>query len=223
MRFKIPILPLLIFVFLGIPRGVAQQSENVFEKDIQAFEKADQENIPAPGGILFVGSSSIRAWYTLEDDFSEYPVINRGFGGSQIEDAIYFFDRVVSKYQPSQVVLYSGDNDIAVGKSPEKVFADFKDFAGLVKEKLPEAELVFLSVKPSTLRWSMYPEMEEVNKKVREYAKNDKDVVFVDVSSDMLTSEGVPDETLLLDDGIHMTRKGYELWVDILKPYLKKQ
>lgn len=145
--------------------------EIAFEKDIRAFEKADEENLPEPGGIFFLGSSSIRAWYTLSEDFPEYPVINRGSGGSQIEDVIYFFDRVAAKYQPNQIVLYSGDNDIAVGKSPERVFSDFVEFAGMVKDKLPGTELVVLSIKPSTLRWSMYPDMEEVNRMIKDDAK----------------------------------------------------
>lgn len=216
------IVPLLVCCFIGISQGVSQETENAFEKDIRAFEKADEENMPEPGGILFVGSSSIRAWYTLSEDFSKYPVINRGFGGSQIEDVIHFFDRVVAKYQPSQIVLYSGDNDIAVGKSSERVFSDFKEFAGMVKEKLPGTELIVLSIKPSTLRWSMYPDMEAVNKKMKYYAQRHQGVEFVDVSSDMLTADGVPDESLLLDDGIHMTPEGYEIWTNILEPYLKK-
>src|SRR5690554_5849357 len=143
----------LLFFLLYGPAAVGQ---NVWEKEIQKFEQQDRVEMPAPGGILFVGSSSIRGWRSVAEDYPDRHVINRGFGGSEIGDVLHFFDRVILKYEPRQVVLYAGDNDIASGKSAETVFGNFKKLVGKFEEQLPDTELIFLSIKPSTARWEMY-------------------------------------------------------------------
>ncbi|GGK62283.1 SGNH/GDSL hydrolase family protein [Rufibacter glacialis] len=212
---------LLAMVFLFQP-VLAQKPSNplVWEKEMRAFEKADSANMPAPGGIVFTGSSSVRGWRTLKQDFPDKPVLNRGFGGSRINDATYHFDRIVKKYQPKQVLLYSGDNDIASGKNAEMTFEEFKLFAKKMKEELPKAEFVYLSIKPSPARWKMYPEMEEANKKIKRYAFWHRKVKYVDVSNPMLGPDGKPKPELYVADGIHMTPTGYELWKKIVEPYL---
>lgn len=210
---------LLFFVLYG-PTALGQ---NVWEKEIQKFEQQDQVEMPAPGGILFVGSSSIRGWRSVAEDYPGRHVINRGFGGSEIGDVLHFFDRVILRYQPRQVVLYAGDNDIASGKSAETVFGNFQKLVGKFEEELPDTELIFLSIKPSTARWEMYPQMSKVNSMVEELAQRKENVTYVDVSSAMLNQEGVPNESYLLGDGLHMTQEGYELWARILEPYLIKE
>lgn len=217
------IFTVLSFLFLLQP-ALAQKPDNptIWEKEIQAFEKLDSANMPAPGGIVFTGSSSVRGWRSLPQDFPDYPIIMRGFGGSRIGDATYFFDRIVKKYQPKQVFLYSGDNDIASGKDAEMTFEQFKAFAKKMKKELPKAELVYLSIKPSLSRWNLYPEMEKANKKIKCYAFWHSNVKFVDVSSVMLGADGKPKPELFIGDGLHMTPAGYELWRQIVKPYLRK-
>ena len=123
-----------------------------FETEIAAFEKWDHQNAVPQNCILFVGSSTIRLWQTA-DAFPDLPVINRGFGGSTIPDVNHFADRIVFKYKPRTIVFYSGDNDIAAGRSPDKVFADFETFAKSVHERLPNTQLIYLAIKPSPLRW----------------------------------------------------------------------
>src|SRR4051795_13598187 len=122
-----------------------------FESEIAAFEKWDHQNAVPQNCILFVGSSSIRFWQTA-DAFPELPVINRGFGGSTIPDVNHFADRIVFKYKPRSIVFYAGDNDIAAGHSPGKVFADYEIFANSVHERLPDTKLIYLAIKPSPLR-----------------------------------------------------------------------
>lgn len=209
--------------FLWFHPSYAQQPDNspIWEKEIKAFEESDNIDMPQEGGIVFTGSSSIRGWRSVKEDFPGKNVINRGFGGSRINDATFYFDRIVAKYNPQQVVLYSGDNDVASGKNAEMVFEDFKAFVKTMREKLPKAELLYLSIKPSTARWHMYEEMAEANKKIKRYAFWHRKVKYVDVSTDMLGEDGKPKPELLLSDGLHMTREGYDLWTEILKPYLK--
>jgi lysophospholipase L1-like esterase len=215
---------LLCALWFSVSPGLAQKPDtpSLWEKEIKAFEKSDSLQMPAPGGIVFTGSSSIRGWRTLPTDFPDYPIILRGFGGSRIGDATYYFDRIVKKYQPKQVFLYSGDNDIASGKNAEMTFAQVKAFAKKMKEELPKAELVYLSIKPSLSRWEMYPTMQEANKKIKRYAFWHRNVKFVDVGAPMLGTDGKPRPELFIGDGLHMTPAGYVLWGKIVKPHLQK-
>src|SRR5436853_118273 len=135
---QLPITLLLALFFAG--SALAQNKTNSFEKDVLAFEASDKTNPPPKNAILFIGSSSIRMWKTLAQDFPDYRVINRGFGGSQISDSIYFADRIVIPYQPRAIVFYAGGNDINGGKSAETVFTDFKTFVGKVRAKLPDTK-----------------------------------------------------------------------------------
>lgn len=214
----------LLVLFLPLPPAYAQKADNpcIWEKEIRAFEEKDSMEMPVPGVIVFTGSSSIRGWRSLNVDYPEKDVLNRGFGGSRIGDATFYFDRIIAKYEPKQVVLYSGENDIASGKTPEMVLEQFKEFAQTMKEELPKTELVFLSLKPSIARWEMYEDMEEANRKIKHYAFWHRRVKFVDVSTPMLGVDGKPRPELFIGDGLHLTPEGYRLWTKIVEPYLAK-
>lgn len=205
------------FLILG-SKSSAQSSW--LEKEIIDFEKKDSIKMPEPGSILFIGSSSIRGWRSLPQDYPNREVLNRGFGGSEFKDANHYFDRIVSKYRPSQVVIYEGDNDIASGKSPENVFNSFLEFVEKMEKELPNTELVVLSIKPSISRWGKFPDMQAVNQRMREYASDKKCITFVDIATPMLNEHGEPKAELFLGDGIHMKEKGYELWTEVVEPYL---
>lgn len=214
---------IIIFIGLIIPLSAwAQKPDNplIWESEIRKFEKQDSLNMPDLCGIVFTGSSSIRGWRSVEQDFPDHDILNRGFGGSRIGDATYYFDELIGKYKPTQVVLYSGDNDIASGKTPEMVFKKFKDFVNTLKKELPKTELVFLSIKPSLARWNMYDDMAEANKIIKRYAFWHRDVTFVDISTAMLGEDNKPRSELFIGDGLHMTLEGYKLWTKILRPYL---
>src|SRR5437868_9345724 len=130
----------------------AQQSPapaNKWEAAIRKFEESDRQSPPAKVAVLFIGSSSIQMWKSLAEDFPQTKVINRGFGGSEVADSTYYVDRIVVPYQPRMVVLYAGDNDLASGKTPQKVFEDYKEFVNRVKARLPKARIAFISIKPS--------------------------------------------------------------------------
>src|SRR3954462_9550686 len=129
-----------------------------FESEITAFEAHDHKNAPPINPILFVGSSTIRLWQTA-DAFPDLPVINRGFGGSTIDDVNHYADRIVFKYKPHVIVFYSGDNDLAAGRTPERVFNDFVTFANSVHERLPDTRLIYLAIKPSIDRWKLWRQM----------------------------------------------------------------
>lgn len=191
-----------------------------WEKDIQAFELSDRTNPPPKKAILFIGSSSIRMWKDLQNDFPNLPVINRGFGGSQIEDSTYFAERIVFPYEPRLIIMYAGGNDINAGKSAQRVYEDFKAFVSKVHSKLPATKIGYISIAPNPARWKQIETVREANKLIKEYTMNDPRLFFIDTHSHMLGKDGYPLPDIFLDDKLHMNRKGYEIWKKVIEPYL---
>jgi lysophospholipase L1-like esterase len=192
-----------------------------FEEDIHQFEAADRRAPPPTGAVLFVGSSSIRMWETLAQDFPGVPTINRGFGGSQLGDVVYFADRIILPYKPRVIVVYAGDNDLEAGRSPHQVLSDFEQLVIHVLPRLPEARILFVSIKPSIARWRLVDEIREANALVRDYTTRDKRLVYVDVFTPMLDERGQPRPELFLEDGLHMNAKGYAIWRERIAPLIR--
>ena len=186
-----------------------------------AFERADSLQPPARGAIVFVGSSSIRLWATLQRDFADFPVINRGFGGSELSDAVHFADRIVLPYGPREVIVYAGDNDIADGKAPERILTDYQQLVQVIHRSLPQARIAFISIKPSLARWSLVDRMRATNDLIREYSARDPLLSYIDVFAPMLGKDGTPRKELFAPDGLHLNDVGYALWTKIVRPYLQ--
>lgn len=207
------------------PVPVATPTENVaareFEAEIDEFESADRRDPKAAGGVVFVGSSSIRLWPMLEEDFPRAHIIHRGFGGSQLDDVIHYTPRIVTKYQPRLIVLYAGDNDLNAGKTPAAVFRDYQRFINLVWSTLPKTRIAFVSIKPSEARWAIVGRMRETNEMVRRHAASDPRLVYVDVFNPMLGPNGRPRAELFVTDQLHLSEKGYALWRQILRPIVE--
>jgi lysophospholipase L1-like esterase len=219
-RFRAAILTAL-FIEIA-PFLVAAQTahdSSQFEPEIKAFEAADRTNPPPKGAVLFVGSSTIRFWKTLAQDFPELKVINRGFGGSHLSDSTFFADRVIIPYQPKTIVLYAGDNDLAAGKTPEQVFADYQAFIQKIRAKLPETRIVYLSIKPSPSRWHLKDQILATNRLIS--GLKDERLLFIDTYSPMLNPDGQPRAELFQKDNLHMNAEGYKLWTSLIKPQLK--
>lgn len=194
--------------------------ENRWEPKIRQFEEQDRKAMPPTGGILFVGSSSIVGW-KVDECFPGLPVINRGFGGSQIADSVHFADRIILPYRPKVIVLYAGDNDVASGKSPEEVLRDYRQFVAKVHAGLSETRIVFVAIKPSIRRWSLVDKMREANRLIRAVTEKDKRLVYVDVDGPMIGDDGKPRAELFKSDGLHLNAKGYKLWSALVLPHLK--
>jgi lysophospholipase L1-like esterase len=192
-----------------------------WEKSIAQFEAEDAKQAPPEGAIVFVGSSSIRMW-KLADSFGDRAVVNRGFGGSQLADTVHYLDRAVLKHKPKTVVVYAGDNDLAGGKTPEKVVADFKALVARLQGALPETRLIYIGIKPSIKRWQMIDKVRAANRDMQAFAGQSKNVIFVDVDKPMLGEDGQPKPELFLKDGLHMTPEGYKIWTALVTPHLGK-
>ncbi len=200
--------------------GTLAAQDNKWEKDIRAFEERDKKDLPPQGGIVFVGSSSIRLW-NLKKSFPELPAVNRGFGGSQLADSVTFADRIVIPHKPRMVVLYAGDNDIASGKKPDHVAADFSAFVKKIHDALPEAKITYIAIKPSIQRLALVEKMKSANEKIQETCKRDKRLLYVDIFTPMLGEDGKPRPELFQKDGLHLNAEGYKLWDSILAPHLR--
>lgn len=202
--------------------GSLVQQPSKWETEIAAFERQDVENPPAKGGILFTGSSSIRLWENVEKAFPGQPIINRGFGGSEIIDITQNFNRLILPYEPRQIVLYSGDNDVNSGKTAKQVTQDFKDLFGQIRTSQPEVHVVFISIKPSPARWEKRQEMSKANNLIRDFLESRPNTAYVDVWSQMLGRDGKPIAHLYASDGLHLSPEGYEVWNKALYPHLLK-
>ncbi len=154
-----------------------------FENEIRAFEAADKKKMPEPGGVLFLGSSSIQKWSSLQRDFAAFKVINRGFGGSIIEQSTRYAPRIVWPYKPRLIIFYAGDNDLAEGKTPPQVLADFQSLAARVREQLPQTSIAFVSIKPSPARAELKGQAMQANALIRAWIeeRREQKLRFIDV------------------------------------------
>ncbi len=196
------------------------QAQDRWEKDIAAFEARDKESPPAPGGIAFIGSSTIRLWKTKES-FPDLPVVNRGFGGSQIADSVRTADRILLPLKPRLVLLFAGGNDIHAGKSPEQVFEDYKSFVAKIHGALPGTRVLFMSLFPNVARAAEDGKCQALNRLIEAHARTDPRLGYVDVATALRGPDGKARPELLLKDGLHLNEEGYKVVTGIVRPRLE--
>jgi len=193
-----------------------------WEKEIAAYEQMDRTNPPPAGALLFIGSSTIRLWKTLAQDFPDHRVINRGFGGSEIVDSTHFAERVILPYKPRMVFLRAGGNDLNGGKTPGQVFADFKEFVATIHSKMPETEIVFISLSPSIGRWKQADKEKAVNTLIEEYVRKTPRLKYIETYPMPLGADGQARPELFIADKLHFNAAGYKLLAELVRPYLPK-
>jgi lysophospholipase L1-like esterase len=211
-----------IFDFIRMMSSSASEKPEAWEWAIARFETQDRIK-PAPkNAILFTGSSSITLWDTLQQDMAPLAVINRGFGGSRINQVAYYVDRIVLPYHPRAVALFAGTNDIAEPrpKTAQYVLDGYKAFVTAVHTSLPQVHVYYISITPSPLRWKLWPVVREANQMIRAFTESDPRLHFIDLTDHFLTSEGVPNRSLYKIDRLHPNQKGYAEWVKVIKPIL---
>jgi lysophospholipase L1-like esterase len=194
---------------------------NPFESEIVAFEQADKQHMPSPGGVVFVGSSSFKTW-NLEENFPNRGYINRGFGGSTMADAAYYVDRIAIKYKPRTIVLYEGDNDVNAGVSGEAIVAQLDKFVRAVHAKLPQTRIVVISIKPSIARWALVDRMRAANQMIKAYVERCDNVAYVDADYVFMGWDHKPRPELYDPKGkLHPSAEGKKIWAWLMEPYLK--
>jgi lysophospholipase L1-like esterase len=208
---------------MAVPTRIGAQATDPdpgrFGEEIAAFEAWDAKNAAPDDPVVFVGSSSIRLWNSAER-FPDLPVVNRGFGGAHISDVNHYVEETTLKYRPALVVFYAGDNDIADGKSPAQVLDDYREFVTTVLDESPSARIVFIPIKPSLARWSVWPRMSEANEMIRSYSESRDQLYYIDLATPMLGEDGMPRPDIFVEDGLHMNAVGYDVWCDRLEPFL---
>jgi lysophospholipase L1-like esterase len=213
------------FVSLLIIGTVWSVQAQAFAGDIAAFKKQDSISFPPKKAILFIGSSSFTMWKDVSDYFPGYTIINRGFGGSTFLDVLRYTDDIVFPYQPKQVVIYCGENDLAFSDSVTAniVFERFEKLFGMIRSRLPKASVLYVSIKPSPSRQNLMPKMREANGLIRSFLKKKKRTAFIDIYPEMINDEGKPRPELFIADQLHMNKEGYLIWQKAIKPYLLKK
>jgi lysophospholipase L1-like esterase len=202
------------------PNSVARQDSKKWEHEISAFEANDRTNPPPKNCIVFVGSSSIRFWSALQEDFPGLPVVNRGFGGSELADSVNLADRIILPYHPREVVIYAGANDLWAGKTPEIVYGDFVALVARIRGQLPEARIAFIACAPNPARWKIVDKVKEFNALAQDYCRN-HEIAFINVFPLMLGSDGLPKPDIFRPDRLHMNAKGYAIWKEAVAPELR--
>lgn len=202
--------------------GWRSQDPTFFEDAIAAFEAEDRVSAPAQPVVVFTGSSSVRLWSSLAEDMAPIPVLNRGFGGSQMSHVVHYAERIIHPYRPVAVVVYAGDNDLAprTGKTAETVLTDFEELVRSVHAELPEARIYYLTIKPSRLRWDRWPEMERANQRIAAFAASDSRLGVIDIGPATLGPDGTPRDDVFRIDGLHLNATGYAAWAEIVRPAL---
>lgn len=201
------------------PPAGQQTDPDRWEATIRAFEESDRKNPPPEGGIVFLGSSSFRRW-DLEKSFPGRELINRGFGGSQMADAIRYVDRIVLPLKPRTIFLYEGDNDTGNGKTPKTVEREFRQLVSIIHEALPQTKIVFVSIKPSIRRWHLIGVARDANARVRAVCDESDLLEYVDAANPLLGKSGEPRPELFVEDDLHLNDAGYAIWAKLIAPHL---
>ena len=210
---------IFIGALLTASSALAQQPGDRWEKYVAAFEESDRTAPPPKGEIVFVGSSTIQRWDTAHY-FPDLKIINRGISGTELFDALRYIDRLVIRYEPRLVVVYAGDNDIGGGKISEQIAVDFERFVHAVQARLPHTRILYIGIKPSPLRWLQVDRMRAANDIIRAICQRDDRLAFLDFDNLMLGWDEKPRRDLYVEDGLHLSPLGYQVWTAVLKPYL---
>ena len=204
-----------LFAFWGV-KSIAQTD---FGSEVQQIvNRSESKGYQEP--VVFIGSSSIKKWRNVESEFPGFQILNHGFGGSQYSDILKFQEQLIAAFEPSMVVVYAGDNDIAAMKIPETIAIEAENFIDGLRRIANGSPVLVLSVKPSVARWRLKDQYVELNHKLEQICSSFEHAVYVDVWTPMLLSTGDVDKSLFLEDGLHMNKKGYEIWKNALKPFL---
>lgn len=191
-----------------------------YEEEVKQLERAHRLDREHPG-VVFYGSSSIRLWKSLEDDFDYMKVTNLGFGGSTLAACVWFFERIMIDYRPKALVVYAGDNDLGDGRNPEEIFIFFQQLMVKVNQLFGILPCYFISLKPSLTRWQMADQFRYTNNLIEsEIIKLNSHWKFIDVFKKMLNKDGLPNPALYDHDGLHLSEEGYRLWAAIVKEKL---
>ncbi|MFT3965620.1 MAG: GDSL-type esterase/lipase family protein [Sphingobium sp.] len=227
LSFRLPMTAALAVLLFGTTTLFAQPTSGPspdpvfpFSQEIENFAKADGRGPAIRDATLFIGSSSIRLW-DIAGSFPDIPTVNRGFGGATTPDVLHYYERLKPRSSPKSIVVYVGENDLNAGATPDKVAEDVLTLLRKLRKDYPRARIVWMSIKPSPLRWTLWPKMAAVNMYVASRTSM-AGVDYLDVGQVLLARDGLPDASLFRADGLHMNPRGYTLWNHIVEEWLDR-
>jgi lysophospholipase L1-like esterase len=211
-----------IFLALTLALSFSFVQAQPFANEIATFKSQDSAAMPPKNAILFVGSSSFTKWTDIQAYFPDKKVINRGFGGSTLPDVIRYADDIIFPYQPKQVVIYCGENDLASGDdvTAGTVYQRFQQLYNIIHSKLPKANITYIAMKPSPSRRNIWGPIMAANGMIRDFLSEKDNAYYIDVYYPMLSKGTETHASYFTSDSLHMNEKGYKLWQYILEPYL---
>jgi hypothetical protein len=195
-----------------------------WEKDIQKIEQLDKSETYSEDAILFAGSSSILFWSTLEKDIAPYTVIQRGYGGAKLSDFVVYADRIFDPHPCKAIVIFIA-NDITGSdkdKSPQEVAGLFRNVLKTIRKKHPDTPVFWIAVTPTASRWEVWPEIEKANNLIKDICDNKNNTYFIRTDFAFLNESGQPRTELFIEDKLHLNKKGYAVWTEIIKKELNR-
>lgn len=214
---------LLLLLFAFTSQLLPAQQKPAFYDDVQKFKELDKKIPPPQNSILFIGSSSFTMWPDVQEYFPGYPIINRGFGGSSLTHLIYYFNDLVPPYNPKQIIIYCGENDLANDATPaDSVVNRFKRLFTMIRDYDKKVPVAYVSMKPSPSREKYLSKFKVANKKIKRFLWWKRNAKYINIYDAMLDASGKPREDIFLNDRLHMNKEGYKIWQQIIHPYLKK-
>lgn len=218
-RLLLTALTALVFgISVAQEKKLTQQEK--WEQKVENYVRKDAANFPGKGLAVFTGSSSVENWKSLQLDFPDKKVLNRGLSGTKITDLDQFIDRVITPYRPKQIFLYIGDNDIGYRHAPDTILRDFTSLFLKIRKKNKKAEIVYMAIKPSPVRMKSLPEIERTNALIRNFLKLQERTAYADTFTPLLTADGQISPEHYRPDGLHMTADGYRIWAEAIRPFL---
>ena len=191
-----------------------------YREAIDNYLAAEADAPPPKGAIVGTGSSSMLFWRGIEEDLAPLTIIPRGFGGSTMRDLRHFLDELVFRHAPRAVLIYEGDNDVAVGATPAQILEHFDAIVAEIRERLPNTRIYILAVKPSVARWHLWDAMRTTNERFAARAEADPLLTYIDIATPMLNAAGEPRPDIFAGDQLHMNAAGYDIWRDVVRPVL---
>ncbi len=220
-----PLLRLVLALLIGpfITLSVPAQGPARFQTEIDQFKADKTDYSRSKNLILFTGSSTIRMWTTLKEDFPDRNVLNRGFGGSYMSELLYYADSLILPHKPKVVFIYEGDNDLGSGKKADEILESAQLLIEKIHKKLPRTLICFFAAKPSLARWNLKESFIDFNRRLKAVTGNYQKVYYLDIWTPMIGADGNVRKDLFLADGLHMNRKGYDIWKEVVDEFLNKK
>lgn len=189
-----------------------------YHEELERLE-GEKKKLTYKPEMVFYGSSSFNLWNDIPKLFKEFSPINIAFGGSTLAACSWFYKKNFEGLSPKTIMIYAGDNDLGEGRHPEEVVLFFRTLLDQIRKDYGNIPVTFVSIKPSPSRWYLEGSIRYTNSNIKEISKEDKNFYFIDIYEAMLDASGKPNKTYFIEDGLHLNKKGYKVWFDIIKTH----